>query len=104
MSTRVRIYELSKELELENKEILNICETLGIVAKSHSSTITEDEATAIRDEAPKIKKSLGVVPGASKKAKLNLLLKRRVMSRSPRIFWRFTSNLTRRQSQRRLSL
>lgn len=55
MSTRVRIYELSRELTLENKDILNICEKLEIAVKSHSSTITEDEANAIRNAAPTVK-------------------------------------------------
>ncbi len=44
---KVRIYELSKELELENKDILNICEELNIAVKSHSSTIAEDDAKRI---------------------------------------------------------
>ena len=64
MSTRVRIYELSKELNLENKEILNICETLDIAAKSHSSTITEEDAEAIRKAAPS---SNGAKPAPKKK-------------------------------------
>ena len=47
---RVRIYELSKELSLENKDILAICERLDIAAKSHSSTITDEDALRIRSE------------------------------------------------------
>lgn len=49
---KVRIYELSKELNLENKEIIEICETLNISVKSHSSTITEEQAERIRATAP----------------------------------------------------
>ncbi len=45
---KVRIYELSKELELENRDILAICEKLDIAVKSHSSTISEEEAVRIR--------------------------------------------------------
>ncbi|MEM6252586.1 MAG: translation initiation factor IF-2 [Cyanobacteria bacterium P01_D01_bin.156] len=45
---KVRIYELSRELELDNKDILAICESLNIAVKSHSSTITEDDAERIR--------------------------------------------------------
>ncbi|MEM8505143.1 MAG: translation initiation factor IF-2 [Cyanobacteria bacterium P01_D01_bin.1] len=48
---KVRIYELSKDLELENKDILAICEKLGIAVKSHSSTISEEEANQIRKVA-----------------------------------------------------
>ena len=45
---KVRIYDLSKELNLDNKDILEICVQLNIGAKSHSSTITEAEAAQIR--------------------------------------------------------
>ncbi|MGF1460743.1 MAG: translation initiation factor IF-2 [Leptolyngbyaceae cyanobacterium] len=47
---KVRIYELSKDLGLENKDILTICERLDIAAKSHSSTITGEDAQRIRNE------------------------------------------------------
>ncbi|NEQ45540.1 MAG: translation initiation factor IF-2 [Leptolyngbya sp. SIOISBB] len=47
---KVRIYELSKDLGLENKDILTVCERLDIAAKSHSSTITDDDAQRIRNE------------------------------------------------------
>ncbi|MGB5963523.1 MAG: translation initiation factor IF-2 [Coleofasciculaceae cyanobacterium] len=50
---KVRIYELSRELNLDNKDILNICEGLNISVKSHSSTITESEAERIRSAAEK---------------------------------------------------
>ncbi|MEM9449743.1 MAG: translation initiation factor IF-2 [Cyanobacteria bacterium P01_E01_bin.6] len=45
---KVRIYELSKELDLENRDILAVCEQLSIAAKSHSSTITDEDAARIR--------------------------------------------------------
>ncbi len=44
---KVRIYELSKELNLENKDLLGICEDLNITVKSHSSSISEAEAEQI---------------------------------------------------------
>lgn len=49
--SRVRIYDLSKELNLENRDILDICEQLNISVKSHSSTITESQAEQIRASA-----------------------------------------------------
>lgn len=52
-SSKVRIYELSRELNLENKDILVICDQLNIAAKSHSSTITESDAEQIRASAQK---------------------------------------------------
>ncbi len=50
---KVRIYELSKELNLENKDILGICEDLNIVVKSHSSSISEAESAQITQAANK---------------------------------------------------
>jgi len=50
---KVRIYDLSKELNLDNKELLAICDQLDIAVKSHSSTITETEAERIRTAAEK---------------------------------------------------
>ncbi|MEP0919507.1 translation initiation factor IF-2 [Leptolyngbya sp. DQ-M1] len=50
---KVRIYELSKELNLDNRDILAICEQLNIAVKSHSSTITETETEQIRAAAEK---------------------------------------------------
>nr|WP_218081390.1 translation initiation factor IF-2 [Anthocerotibacter panamensis] len=44
----VRIYDLARDLDRENRDILQICDKLGISYKSHSSTITEEEAQAIR--------------------------------------------------------
>ncbi|ELR98663.1 translation initiation factor IF-2 [Gloeocapsa sp. PCC 73106] len=51
---KVRIYDLSKELDIDNKEVLEICAQLNIVVKSHSSTITESQAEQIRAKAERI--------------------------------------------------
>ena len=48
---KVRIYELSRELNLDNKDLLAVCEQLNISVKSHSSTITDSEAELIRTAA-----------------------------------------------------
>ncbi len=45
---KVRIYDLSRELNLDNRDILAVCEQQNIAAKSHSSTITDAEAEIIR--------------------------------------------------------
>ena len=52
-NAKVRIYELSRELNLDNRDLLAICEQLNISVKSHSSTITGDEAERIRAAAAK---------------------------------------------------
>ncbi|MEH2337667.1 translation initiation factor IF-2 N-terminal domain-containing protein [Nostoc sp.] len=45
---KLRIYELAKELNLDSKKLLAICEKLKIVVKSHTSTISESETERIR--------------------------------------------------------
>ncbi|WP_138501283.1 translation initiation factor IF-2 N-terminal domain-containing protein [Nostoc sp. PA-18-2419] len=45
---KLRIYELSKELNLDSKKLLAICEKLEIVVKNHTSSISESEAERIR--------------------------------------------------------
>ncbi|MFQ6540007.1 MULTISPECIES: translation initiation factor IF-2 [Aphanothece] len=47
-SGKVRIYELSRDLGLDNKDVLDAAEKLGVAAKSHSSSISDDEASRIR--------------------------------------------------------
>ncbi|MCS6958834.1 MAG: translation initiation factor IF-2 [Pseudanabaenaceae cyanobacterium SKYGB_i_bin29] len=49
--SRVRIYDLARELHLDNKDVMAICEEHGIPLKSHSSTITEEEAEKVRASA-----------------------------------------------------
>lgn len=50
-SGKVRIYDLSKELNLDNRDLLAICDQLEISYKSHSSTISDDDAKRIRQSA-----------------------------------------------------
>lgn len=45
---KIRIYELSRELNLDNKELLEIAEQLNIAIKAYSSRITESQANLIR--------------------------------------------------------
>ena len=47
-SGKIRIYELSKELGLDNKDVLDAAHKLSIAAKSHSSSISPEEAQRIR--------------------------------------------------------
>jgi translation initiation factor IF-2 len=47
--SNVRIYEIAKELGLENKEVIALCRDLGIEGKkSHSNSLTAGEADKIR--------------------------------------------------------
>ena len=46
--TKIRVYELARELGLTNKELLSILEQEGFTVRSHSSNIDEDDADLIR--------------------------------------------------------
>ncbi len=54
-SGKIRIYELSRDLGLENKDVLDAAHKLSIAAKSHSSSINEGEAQQIRNHLLKAK-------------------------------------------------
>ncbi|MEN6623031.1 MAG: translation initiation factor IF-2, partial [Smithella sp.] len=45
-----RVYELAKELNLENKELIAHLEKIGITGKSHSSSLEDDEVERIQRE------------------------------------------------------
>jgi len=46
---QLRVYELAKELGLENKALLDLCQQLGFDEKSsHSNSLTDDEAEKVR--------------------------------------------------------
>lgn len=59
--SKTRIYELAKELGVENKVVLSMVARLGITGKSsHSSSLEPDEADQIRREI--IRNAIGVSP------------------------------------------
>ncbi len=49
ISDKIRIYELSRDLNLENKDILDAAQKLSISVKSHSSSISAAEAKKIKN-------------------------------------------------------
>ncbi len=49
ISDKIRIYELSRDLNLENKDILDAAQKLSISVKSHSSSISVEEAKKIKN-------------------------------------------------------
>ncbi len=51
MSKSIRLYELARELGLTNKECLDLCVSLGIGVKSHSSSMEEAQADRARRKA-----------------------------------------------------
>ncbi|WP_375513073.1 translation initiation factor IF-2 N-terminal domain-containing protein [uncultured Nostoc sp.] len=51
---KLRIYELAKELNLDSKKLLAVCDKLNIAVKGHTSTISESDAERIRSVANKL--------------------------------------------------
>ena len=45
-----RVYELAKELGLENKDLITHLERIGITVKSHSSSLEDDEVERIKSD------------------------------------------------------
>jgi len=45
---RIRVYELARELGVENKDVLDLCDELRIGVGSHSSSIEEPQADRVR--------------------------------------------------------
>jgi translation initiation factor IF-2 len=63
---KIRVYELARELGIENKEAISLCESLGIDVKSHSSSIEEAQADRLRRKA----ESLGIKKAETKKPEI----------------------------------
>ena len=75
-NAKVRIYELSRELNLDNKDILAVCERLNISVKSHSSTISESDKERIEKYVathPNPGQLEGKAPGSPPNAKLSAI-------------------------------
>ncbi len=51
MGRKIRVYELAKELDISNKEALDLCIALGIGVRSHSSSIEDAQADRARRKA-----------------------------------------------------
>jgi len=51
LPTKVRVYELAKELGISNKEVITLCNDLGIGVKSHSSSVVDAQADRVRRKA-----------------------------------------------------
>ena len=57
--TKLRVHELAKELNMDNKELLDILKSKNIDVKSHASTVEDDVAAQIRREAAAGNKGAG---------------------------------------------
>ena len=45
---KIRVYELAKELQMENKVLVDLAREMGIDIKSHSSSISDEEVSLIK--------------------------------------------------------
>ena len=46
---KIRIYQLAKELGMTNEELLELLDQMGVPYKSHASTLSEEDAEAVRE-------------------------------------------------------
>ncbi|NOY84886.1 MAG: hypothetical protein GXO96_08730, partial [Nitrospirae bacterium] len=53
----MRVFELSKEIGISSKELIEVLKQMDIEVKSHMSTLTEDDVQAVmkRKDLPKAK-------------------------------------------------
>lgn len=68
--TRIRVYELAKEVGVSSKELIERIEDLKLDISSHMSTIEEDDAKLIKELIKDEDKNNGEVDKEAKKAKL----------------------------------
>ncbi len=59
----IRVYDLSKELGVSNKEVMELAVKIGIRVKSHSSSISDEEARRIKDNLGSLRSNGGLAPG-----------------------------------------
>ncbi|WP_320676132.1 translation initiation factor IF-2 [Prochlorococcus sp. MIT 1300] len=83
ISGKIRIYELSRDLGLENKDVLDAANKLSIPVKSHSSSISEDEAKRIKGLLRDNKKAVSTTKPPSSTGKEILSLKKAGSSPTP---------------------
>ena len=51
MAKSVRVYELARQLGMTNAEVIELCGSLGVDVKSHSSGMVEAQADRVRRKA-----------------------------------------------------
>ena len=49
--TNIRIHALAKELQMSNPELVELCQSLDLAVKGHSSTLSEEDASMVREKA-----------------------------------------------------
>jgi len=49
MATKVRIYQLAKDLGVESKDLMDVLDEMGVEYKSHASTLDQETADTVRE-------------------------------------------------------
>ncbi len=74
---KIRVYDLARELNLSNKEVIDLLQkNIGVVVKSHSSSVTVDDAESLKkslkpkaESAPHEEKGTGIISSTPIKPK-----------------------------------
>ena len=53
--TKLRVHELAKELNMENKDLIDRIEKLGFQVKNHMSTLTDSAVLKIRQQFSEVR-------------------------------------------------
>ena len=53
--TRLRVHELARELNMENKDLIDRIDKLGIQVKNHMSTLTDSAVLKIRQQFSEVR-------------------------------------------------
>ncbi|WP_045223086.1 translation initiation factor IF-2 [Desulfonatronum thioautotrophicum] len=80
MANKIRIMELSSELGVSNKELLQVLRELDIPVKSHVSSISDEEAAQVRE---KMQRKDAPVDVQQREIQPGVILRRRRKSASP---------------------
>ncbi|HHW13406.1 MAG TPA: translation initiation factor IF-2, partial [Firmicutes bacterium] len=65
---KVRVYELAKELNVRNQDLLTLLQRLGVDAKNHMSVIDEALAQQIRQRVEAARRKTAQAPAAPEAA------------------------------------
>lgn len=77
--SKMKIYELARELKLENKELISMAQKLGIDVKSHMSGIDELGVKKIRENMNKQSKEKNEVKKNEVKTTGQVIIRREVI-------------------------
>src|SRR4051794_6764819 len=63
---RVRVYALARELDVESKDLLDLCKQAGFDVKNQLSNLEPEQVTALKEMMKRGPKTAGAPPAAAK--------------------------------------